>query len=75
VTFLGSMGLSVFLEAHRSRQDTALRVVGEHWTVLRTIQLLGLDMFLTVYPSRSAAVVGARPVGSPQPTAESGEPS
>jgi anti-anti-sigma factor len=65
VTFLGSMGLSVFIEAHRAAQNTALRVVADHLAVLRPIQIQGLTQYLAVYPSRADALAGTSQIHTP----------
>jgi len=58
VTFLGSTGLSVFVEASQSAGHTALRIVAEHQAVLLPIRLLGLDKYLALYASRADALAG-----------------
>lgn len=64
VTFLGSTGLSIRVDAHQSATPhTVLRVVAGHHAVLRPIQLTGLDHFLTVDASveRALALSGRCP--------------
>jgi anti-sigma B factor antagonist len=52
VEFFGSAGLAVLLDAQqRFGSDTALRVVARR-TVLRPIQLTGMDTVLSVHPAR-----------------------
>lgn len=57
VSFLGSAGLAVLLDAHqRARSNTTLRVVATQRVVLRPIQITGMDAVLAVYPSRADAL-------------------
>lgn len=61
VTFLGSAGLAVLAEAHHVATEVGavVRVVASTRTVLRPLQVTGLDQLLTVVADVDAAVVDA----------------
>jgi len=58
VTFLGSAGLAVLAEAHHTATDAevTVRVVAPSRTVLRPLQVTGLDQLLTIVGDVNAAV-------------------
>lgn len=57
VSFFGSAGLTVLMSAHETcaARDIAFRVVAPSRTVLRPLQLTGLDKVLDVVASRQEA--------------------
>jgi anti-sigma B factor antagonist len=60
VSFLGSSGLAVLVEAHQQAagERTQLRVVAEGPATLRPLQVTALDRQLPLYPSRADALAG-----------------
>jgi anti-sigma B factor antagonist len=58
VSFLGSAGLTVLVQAERRcrAHGHTLRVAAQHRAVLRTITLTGLDQVLDIHPSVPQAV-------------------
>lgn len=69
VTFLSSKGIQLLLDTQDTAvaRGVALRVVaGSHHSVLRPLQIAGLDTALAVFPTCDQALVGHDPAtGSP----------
>jgi anti-anti-sigma factor len=61
ITFLGSAGLAVLAEARNLALTRAVnvRVVAQSRTVLRPMEVTGLDKVLTVVPDIATAIAGA----------------
>ncbi|MEV7083649.1 STAS domain-containing protein [Streptomyces sp. NPDC093516] len=60
VSFMDSAGINVFLTAHRSltRAGGWLRLAAVGPTVIRTLQIVGLDTVLGIYETREQALAG-----------------
>lgn len=59
VTFLGSSGLAVLVEAQqRAVERTALRIVATGAATMRPLQITGLDRHVSVFATRSDALAG-----------------
>jgi stage II sporulation protein AA (anti-sigma F factor antagonist) len=60
VSFMDSAGINIFLTAHRSltRAGGWLRLAAVGPTVIRTIQIVGLDTVLDIHETREQALAG-----------------
>ncbi|MEU0428921.1 STAS domain-containing protein [Streptomyces canus] len=58
VTFMDSSGINVLIAAHRSMSDAHgwLRLAGPQASVLRLIELVGLDQVIACYPTVEQAL-------------------
>ncbi len=66
VTFLATAGMSVLMEADRKSNELAisLRVVAHGPVTVKSMQLLGIDDLLAIYPTVSTALHGVSPNGT-----------
>ncbi len=66
VTFLATAGMSVLMEAHRKCEELAVsfRVVAQGPVTVKSMQLLGIDDLLAVYPTVATALHGVSPSGT-----------
>jgi stage II sporulation protein AA (anti-sigma F factor antagonist) len=58
VTFMDSVGINLFLTAHRSLTQAGgwLRLAGVGTTVMRTFQVVGIDQLLDIRETREQAL-------------------
>ncbi|MFF8394939.1 STAS domain-containing protein [Streptomyces sp. NPDC016172] len=58
VTFMDSSGINVFVAAHQqvSRADGWVRIAGAQDTVLRVLQLVGVDTLIPCHPTTEQAL-------------------
>jgi anti-anti-sigma factor len=58
VTFMDSSGINVLIAAHQAMSDAQgwLRIVGPQNSVLRVLQLVGLDQVMPCYPTVEQAM-------------------
>jgi anti-anti-sigma factor len=58
VTFLATAGMSVLMEANRKSEQLAIsfRVVAQGPVTVKSMQLLGIDDLLAIYPTVSTAL-------------------
>lgn len=58
VTFMDSSGINVLIAAHRAAQDAQgwLRVAGAQESVLRVMQVVGIDTLIACYPDITDAM-------------------
>jgi anti-anti-sigma factor len=58
VTFMDSSGINVFVAAHQAASDAQgwLRLAGAQKSVLRTLQLVGLDQVIGCHPTLEQAL-------------------
>ncbi|MGC5040104.1 STAS domain-containing protein [Streptomyces sp. DT190] len=58
VTFMDSVGINLFITAHRSLAQVGgwLRLVSVGTTVMRTFQIVGIDEFLDIRETREEAL-------------------
>lgn len=58
VTFMDSSGINVFVAAHQHAADTQgwVRIAGAQPSVLRVLQLVGIDTLITCYPTTEQAL-------------------
>ncbi|MEV5433248.1 STAS domain-containing protein [Streptomyces sp. NPDC052701] len=58
VTFMDSSGINVFVAARRAADDARgwLRIAGAHDSVLRVLQLVGVDGFIPCHPTVEQAL-------------------
>jgi anti-anti-sigma factor len=63
VTFLATAGMSVLMEAHRKCEelDISFRVVAQGPVTVKSMQLLGIDDLLAIYPTVPTALNGISP--------------
>jgi anti-sigma B factor antagonist len=63
VDFLATAGMSVLMEAHRKCEelDISFRVVAQGPVTVKSMQLLGIDDLLAIYPSVPTALHGVPP--------------
>jgi anti-sigma B factor antagonist len=66
VTFLATAGMSVLMEAHRKCEELAIsfRVVAQGPVTVKSMQLLGIDDLLAIYPTVSTALQGVPSSGT-----------
>jgi anti-sigma B factor antagonist len=66
VTFLATAGMSVLMEAYRKSEELAIsfRVVAQGPVTVNSMQLLGIDDLLAIYPTVPTALHGASPRGT-----------
>ncbi len=66
VDFLATAGMSVLMEAHRKcgQLDISLRVVAQGPVTVKSMQLLGIDDLLAIYPTVLTALHSAPPSGT-----------
>jgi anti-sigma B factor antagonist len=66
VTFLATAGMSVLMEAGRKcgELDISFRVVAKGSVTVNSMQLMGIDDLLAIYPTVSAALHGVPPSGT-----------
>jgi anti-sigma B factor antagonist len=66
VTFLATAGMSVLMEAYRKSEELAicLRVVAQGPVTVKSMQLLGIDDLLAIYPTVSTALQGVPSSGT-----------
>ena len=66
VTFLATAGMSVLMEAYRKSRELAIsfRVVAQGPVTVKSMQLLGIDDLLAIYPTVSTALDGVSPSGT-----------
>ncbi|MDX3114701.1 MULTISPECIES: STAS domain-containing protein [Streptomyces] len=58
VTFMDSTGINVFVTAHRAVSDTDgwVRIAGAQDSVLRVLELVGVDALITCHPTLEHAL-------------------
>jgi anti-anti-sigma factor len=63
VDFLATAGMSVLMEAHRKCEelDISFRVVAQGPVTVKSMQLLGIDDLLAIYPTVPTALHGVPP--------------
>jgi anti-sigma B factor antagonist len=63
VTFLATAGMSVLMEAHRKCEELGIsfRVVAQGPVTVKSMQLLGIDDLLAIYPTVPTALHGVSP--------------
>lgn len=63
VTFLATAGMSVLMEAGRKCEELAIsfRVVAQGPVTVKSMQLLGIDDLLAIYPTVPSALHGVLP--------------
>ena len=66
VAFLATAGMSVLMEAYRKSEELAIsfRVVAQGPVTVKSMQLLGIDDLLVIYPTVPTALLGASPSGT-----------
>jgi anti-sigma B factor antagonist len=66
VNFLATAGMSVLMEAHRKCEelDISFRVVAQGPVTVKSMQLLGIDDLLAIYPTVPTALHGVSPTGT-----------
>jgi anti-sigma B factor antagonist len=66
VNFLATAGMSVLMEAHRKCEELKIsfRVVAQGPVTVKSMQLLGIDDLLAVYPTVATALHGVSPSGT-----------
>jgi anti-sigma B factor antagonist len=66
VAFLATAGMSVLMEAYRKSEELAIsfRVVAQGPVTVNSMQLLGIDDLLAIYPTVAAALHGVPQNGS-----------
>jgi anti-sigma B factor antagonist len=66
VTFLATAGMSVLMEAYRKSKELAIcfRVVAQGPVTVKSMQLLGIDDLLAIYPTVSTALQGVPSSGT-----------
>jgi stage II sporulation protein AA (anti-sigma F factor antagonist) len=59
VTFMDSSGINVFVAAHQqvSRADGWVRIAGAQESVLRVLQLVGVDTLIPCHPTTEQALI------------------
>ena len=67
VTFLATAGMSVLMEAYRKSEELAIcfRIVAHGPVTVKSMQLLGIDDLLAIYPTVSTALQGVPRNGTP----------
>jgi anti-sigma B factor antagonist len=66
VDFLATAGMSVLMEAHRKCEelDISFRVVAQGPVTVKSMQLLGIDDLLAIYPTVATALHDVSPNGT-----------
>jgi anti-sigma B factor antagonist len=66
VDFLATAGMSVLMEAHRKCEELniSFRVVAQGPVTVKSMQLLGIDDLLAIYPTVPTALHGGSPSGT-----------
>ncbi|MFD9004061.1 STAS domain-containing protein [Streptomyces sp. NPDC059582] len=68
VTFMDSSGINVLITAHRTLPEQGwLRLAAARTAVLRTLELVGLDAIMTVYPTVDDALTDPADSDTPPP--------